>query len=159
MGTFSRVLAALLLSAAAAHAAPRAEIFGGYQYTHLQGGTNMNGWTGALTGNTGSLLGITADFSGVYGSGLDLYTYSFGPEIHAHLPIVKPFVHALFGGARLSASGSSSRGFAMYLGGGFDVGHGSIAWRVAQFDWLYTDFSGVHFNRNLRYATGLVLRF
>lgn len=159
MRTFCFCLAVLLVCSIAAQAAPVAEIFGGYQFTRLQGGTNMNGWNASLTGNTGHLLGITADLSGVYGSGLNLYTYTFGPEIHAHLPLVKPFVHALFGGARVSAGGFSNHGFAMFMGGGVDAGKGMIAWRVVQFDWLYTDFSGTHSSHNVRYSTGLVLRF
>ena len=159
MRKFSMCLAALLLCAAAAQATPKAEVFGGYQFTRLEGGTNMNGWNAALTGNVGSILGVTADFSQVYDSGLHYSTYTFGPELHAHLPIVKPFVHALFGGARLSAGGASANGFAMYFGGGVDAGHGPIAWRVAQFDWLDTRFSGVSSSKNVRISTGVVLRF
>jgi len=159
MRKFCPCLAIPLLCTMAAQAAPAAKIFGGYQYTRLQGGTNLNGWNGALTGNVGSLLGITVDLSGVYGSGLNFYTYTFGPEIHAHLPVVKPFVHALFGGARTSSHGVSSSGFAMHIGGGFDAGQHTIAWRVVQFDWLYTDFSGFHANHNVRVSTGLVFRF
>ena len=135
MRNFSLCLVAVLVLSTAALADPKAEIFGGYQFTHLEGRPNMNGWNGALTGNMGKLFGITADFSGVYGSGTHFYTYTFGPEVHAHLPtIVKPFVHALFGGSRQSIGIKSINGFAMYVGGGFDAGHGPIAWRVAQFD-------------------------
>lgn len=159
MRKFYLCFAALLLFAVTAQAAPKAEIFGGYQYTRLQGGTNMNGWNGALTGNMGHLLGITADLSGSYKSGFHLYTYTFGPEIHAHLPMVKPFVHALFGGARLSAGGVSTTGFAMYVGGGLDAGSGPIAFRVAQFDWMDMRFSGGNSSKNVRISTGLVLRF
>jgi hypothetical protein len=159
---------ALLMFAALAQAAPKAEVFGGYQFTRLEGGTNMSGWNGALTGNVGSLLGITADFSQVYKSGVHFTTYTFGPEIHAHLPLVKPFVHALVGGARFSAgavpvgsSGStfSTNGFASYFGGGIDAGSGLFAFRVAQFDWMYARFSGSGSSKNVRVSTGLVLRF
>jgi len=38
---------------------------------------------------------VTADFSGVDGSGPNVYTYTFGPEVHAHLPLLKPFAHAV----------------------------------------------------------------
>jgi hypothetical protein len=48
----------VILSAVAANAAPKAEIFGGYQYTHFDGGPNMNGWNGALTGNFNSWFGV-----------------------------------------------------------------------------------------------------
>jgi len=61
---FVYVVAVTFLSAAAL-AAPKAEIFGGYQLTHFDGGPNSSGWNAALTGNFNSWLGITADFSSV----------------------------------------------------------------------------------------------
>jgi hypothetical protein len=159
MRRFSLCVAALLVFAVAAQAAPKAEIFGGYQFTRTEGGANWNGWNASLTGNMGSFFGISADFSQVYNSGVHYSTYTFGPEVHAHLPLVKPFAHALFGGARASASGVSTNGFATYIGGGLDAGSGPIAWRVAQFDWLYDRFSGFGSSKNVRVSTGLVLRF
>jgi hypothetical protein len=150
---------ALLLCSGAAQAAPTAEVFGGYQYTRTEGGTGWNGWNAAITGNVAPLFGITADFSQVYNSGVHFTTYTFGPEVHAHLPLVKPFAHALFGGARASASGvSSTNGFAAYIGGGIDAGRGAFAVRVAQFDWLYDRFSGIGSGKNTRFSAGLVIR-
>ena len=159
MRKFSLCLAVLLLFAVAAQAAPKAEIFGGYQYSRTEGAVSWSGWNGALTGNMGSFLGITADFSQVYKSGVHYSTYTFGPEVHAHLPLVKPFAHALFGGARLSGGGANINGFAGYFGGGIDAGSGLIGFRVAQFDWLYTRFSGVSSSKNVRLSSGIVLRF
>jgi hypothetical protein len=152
-------LAILMCSAVAANAGTKAEIFGGYQFTRLDGGPNMNGWNGAVTGDFAHFLGVTADFSGVYGSGLSFQTYTFGPEVHAHLPLIKPFAHALFGGARASSGGVSSSGFDMMVGGGVDVGHGPLAFRVAQFDWMLTRFSGFTDHNNVRVSSGIVLRF
>lgn len=54
---------------------------GGYQFTQLNGGPNLNGWNAALTGYVNSFFGITADLTEVYGSGLRFHTYTFGPEI------------------------------------------------------------------------------
>src|SRR5713101_4617776 len=71
----------VLLFAAVAQAQSKAELFGGYQYTRPDGGPNLNGWNGALTGNFNQTFGITADFSGSYGSGLNFYTYTFGPKL------------------------------------------------------------------------------
>jgi len=159
MRKFSLCLAALLVFAVAAQAAPKAEVFGGYQYTRLEGGINMNGWNGALTGNVGKFFGITADLSGTYHSGGHLYTYTFGPEVHAHLPVVKPFAHALFGGINAGGNGGLANGFASYMGGGIDAGHGSFAVRVVQFDWMYAHFSGGSSSKNVRISVGLVGRF
>jgi hypothetical protein len=83
----------------------KAEVFGGYQLTHFDGGPNSNGWNAALTGNFLPFLGVTADFSGVYNSGTHFYTYTFGPEVHARALGVKPFAHALFGGGTFSRGG------------------------------------------------------
>src|SRR5260221_2990299 len=159
MRKVSLCLAALLVCAVAAQAAPKAEIVVGYQFTRTEGGTDWNGWNGALSGNVGSFLGITVDFSQVYNSGVHYSTYTFGPEVHAHLPMVKPFAHVLVGGARLSGGGGSVNGFATYFGGGVDAGSGPLAWRVAQFDWLYDRFSGIGSSKNARISTGLVIRF
>ena len=52
----------------AQESAPRAEFFGGYQYTRFDGGTNANGWNTSLTGNVNNWFGVAADFSGAYAS-------------------------------------------------------------------------------------------
>jgi hypothetical protein len=148
-----------VLALSSAVQAQKAVIFGGYQYTHIDPSWNGNGWNGALTGNFAPWLGIRADFSGAYKSGLKFHTYTFGPEVALPLPIVKPFVHALFGGARASGGGSSTNGFDMMYGGGLDYGHGPIAFRVIQFDWMVTRFSGSTDKSNVRACTGIVLRF
>ena len=46
---------------------PKAEIFGGYQLTRLDG-TTLNGWNAALTGNLNHWFGVTGDLSGAYKS-------------------------------------------------------------------------------------------
>lgn len=153
------LLMGLLLFVGMAQAEPRAEVFGGYQYTHLDPSVNDNGWNAALTGNFNQWLGVTADFSGAYESGFKFHTYTFGPVVSAHLPIAKPFVHALFGGATASGGGTSFTGFDMMLGGGLDVGHGPLAWRLVQADWMITRFSGFTDKKNTRVSTGIVLRF
>ncbi len=140
--------------------AQKAEVFGGYQLTHFDGGPNSNGWNAALTGNFLPFLGVTADFSGVYNSGTHFYTYTFGPEVHARALGVKPFAHALFGGGTFSGGGVSSTGFTTYLGAGLDVKIlPFVSARLAQVDWMTTRFSGVTNKNNMRYSAGLVLRF
>lgn len=142
-----------------ARAESKAVIFGGYQYTHLDGGPNMNGFNGALTGNFNHYLGITADLSGSYKSGLHLYTYTFGPQLSVDLPVIRPFAHVLLGGAKATAAGVSNSGFTTMVGGGVDVGHGLIGLRLGQFDWMLTRFNGVTDKKNVRFSTGLVLNF
>ncbi len=140
-------------------AAQRVEIFGGYQFTHLDPHFNASGWNASLTGNFKHVLGITADFSGAYKDQVKVYTYTFGPVLTARLPVVQPFVHALFGGMTITDGGSTT-GFAMLVGGGLDIGmRKGIGFRLVQADWMSLRFSGNTDNKNVRVSTGIVLKF
>jgi hypothetical protein len=149
--------------------APRAEIFGGYQYTRFDGGMNANGWDTALTGNLNRWFGVAADFSGAYksqnGVSFNNYTYTFGPVISwRHNAAFTPFTHFLAGGFRASAAFSglsgSSTGFAMMFGGGVDVkATQHVALRAVQFDWLSMRSNGYSDNNNMRISTGLLFRY
>jgi hypothetical protein len=143
--------------------AQKVEIFGGAQYEHLQSSYNAVGWNGALTGNFKHFLGITADFSGVYNSRRtesSVYTYTVGPVLTARLPVVQPFVHALFGGATSSAAGESASAFAMLIGGGLDVGlRKGIGLRLVQADWLFTKFGDRTQDKQGRVSAGIVIKF
>ncbi len=175
------LVCAVLLFSAAAMAEDKADIFGGYQYLHVSSGTsgvsgvNLNGWNGALSGYFNRHVGLTADFSGTYGTpsfqgvgiSTHVYTYMFGPVVRADAGKLEPFAHALFGGAHISGSANvggvtgsaSDSGFAWALGGGVDykfLPH--VAIRVGQFDFLQTHISGDSQN-NFRYSGGVVFRF
>jgi opacity protein-like surface antigen len=162
--------------------AQKAEVFGGYQYVHASSGNsglgsfNLNGWNIAGTAFFHRYLGLTADFSGTYGTpnfqgvgvSTHLYTYMFGPELRAaNGSKIVPFAHVLFGGAHISGSVSSGgvsvstsdSGFAWAAGGGLDykaLPH--IALRVGQFDFLQTHISS-NTQNNFRYSGGIVIRF
>jgi hypothetical protein len=155
--------AVLLCTFSLGASAQKVEIFGGYQFTHLQPAFNASGWNAAVTGNFKHVLGIAADFSGAYKDRVHAHTYTIGPVFTARLPVVQPFVHALFGGVTLSGTApnvGSNTGFAMLLGGGLDVGlRKGIGIRIVQADWMSTRFSGDTFNRNLRVSAGLVVKF
>ncbi len=154
------VLAGLLLAAGTALALPKAEVFAGYQFTRFNGGVNANGWNAALTGKWNSFLGITADFSGAYRSGVTWHSYTFGPQVSAPLPVVRPFAHFLIGGITASASGAHSTAFDTMLGGGLDYGQGKpLSWRLIQVDWIILHNSGVTDRNNARLSTGIMLRF
>jgi len=141
--------------------AQKAEIFGGYQFTHLQPAFNASGWNVSLTGNFKHFLGITGDFSGAYKDNVNVHTYTVGPVLTARLPVVQPFVHALFGGITTSTSrGASDTGFAMLVGGGIDIGlRKGIGLRILQADWLSTRFEDNTNNSNFRASAGLVIKF
>jgi hypothetical protein len=141
----------------------RVELFGGAQFEHLESSYNAVGWNASLTGNFKHVLGITGDFSGVYKSrrtDSSVYTYTVGPVLTARLPVVQPFVHALFGGARISAGSTSDNAFAMLIGGGLDLGfRKGIGFRLVQADWLFTKFSGQTQDRQGRVSAGIVIKF
>lgn len=143
--------------------AQRVEIFGGAQFEHLESSYNAVGWNASLTGNFKHVLGITGDFSGVYNShrtNSSVYTYTVGPVLTARLPVIQPFVHALFGGATASTNGASSSAFAMFLGGGLDIGmRKGIGFRLLQADWLMTKFADQTQDRQGRVSAGIVLKF
>jgi opacity protein-like surface antigen len=127
------------------------ELYGGYQFTHLQPAFNANGWNASLTGNFKHVLGITGDFSGAYKEGIHSYTYTVGPVLTARLPVVQPFVHALFGGIT-AGDGRSTSGFAMLVGGGIDIGlRKGIGFRLVQADWLSTHVPNETRNRKVRF--------
>ncbi|HKF52503.1 MAG TPA: hypothetical protein VKB26_09340 [Candidatus Acidoferrales bacterium] len=177
------------LSAGTAHA--QVEIFGGYSYLRptvnvqssiavtcpigppcvpgtSQTHPNLNGWEAAGTFNAFKLLGVTADFSGNYGtvqgSPLHVNTYLFGPQLHFPGPI-SPFIHALVGGAHetLGASGltsaSAENTFATALGGGIDIKTVPfVSLRLIQIDDLVTRF-GSATQHQPRASAGIVIHF
>jgi hypothetical protein len=171
MGKFIGITLLFWLFSSAAVAAdfPKAEVFGGYQYTRFEGGVNANGWNAALTGNLNHWFGVTADFSGAYKSenGVDFknYTYTFGPVVSMlQSGSFTPFAHALFGGFHASASfggfSGSVNGFASLIGGGVDIKvTPQVAVRAVQVDWLLAHAEGATSKSNARISTGLVLRF
>ena len=81
-----RKLASLILLlwlaslSAAAQDFPKAEIFGGYQLTRLDG-TTLNGWNAALTGNLNHWFGVTARLQ----RRLQIGGRRGLPQLHLHL--------------------------------------------------------------------------
>lgn len=172
----------MLPALALAQDAPKAEVFGGYQYFHANGGSgvnsfNLNGWDAAASGFFNKYFGVTGDFSGSYGTpsiagvgvSTHVYTYMFGPVVRmTNDSKIEPFAHALFGGAHISGSvgvgggvsaSASDSGFAWAAGGGLDYKATShISVRLGQFDFLQTHISNDTQN-NFRYSGGIVLRF
>lgn len=134
---------------------PKVEIFGGYSFLYPNttlnainpGATlpvaigqesNPRGVGAALTYNFTRWLGVTADFSGHWGSGeagpnlpagdvgsLDdsrFYNASIGPKLTYRKPHFAPFVEALGGWHRLSSEGYGSSDAIGFIGGaGIDV--------------------------------------
>ena len=161
-------LFAVCAMAAETGSAPKAEFFGGYQYTRLQGGVNANGFDFALNGNFNNYFGITGDFGSSFttqsGVSFHNYTYTFGPQLSLRAnKAYTPFVHILFGGDHASASfggvSATGNGYAMLGGGGVDFNFSQhMAFRGGA-DWLLLHNSGVTNSKNMRMVTGIVFRY
>jgi len=159
---------------------PRYEIAGGYSFVRFVPGEpndafNSHGGTGSFTYNAARWFGLTAEFGGYRftnsGSGASgvFTTYLFGPRANLRrFDYFVPFVEALFGGAGagVALTGDQKRQtFAMAFGGGVDmVISKNLAWRVAQIDYLQTNFTGTAVGGNgiensARLGTALVYRW
>jgi len=181
-----------------AHAQEQLKLFVGYSYlrptvTYDQSSTcpfacpavpgsvtkhpNWNGYEFSATAKFLPFIGITADFSGHYGtvtgsSSGHVQTYLFGPEM-AYPAKVSPFVHALVGvahqavgsgtstsnGVPVDVFSSSENAFAAALGGGIDLHIAPfLSFRAIQLDYLMTRFHSGTQNQP-RASTGIVVSF
>ena len=167
------ILAVLIVFAAApalAQEAPKAELFGGYEYLHFDGGGNCHGGGANLAYNVKDWLGGVADLGVCKVTGLpsgvsaNAFNYLFGPRVsYRSYGSLTPFAQVLFGGERLGAGYSgvgsaSANSFAMTLGGGADYKFTDHVSFRGQVEYLYTHFSGSGQN-NARIEAGIVYRW
>jgi outer membrane protein OmpA-like peptidoglycan-associated protein len=166
---------------------PRYEFAGMYDYINFAPGSpfanfNSQGGSASFTYNASKWLGLTGELGGydfkrslfpLTGSSADIngsfLTYLFGPRLNLRkFDHFVPFAEFLVGGAKsgIELVGVSSQStFAVAAGGGVDmVITKNFAWRVAQLDYLMTNFSGLALGptgrqNNFRAGTGLVWRF
>ena len=138
---------------------------------------NLNGYDFSATYKFLPFVGVSADFSGQYGtvtgsSSGHLQTYLLGPEL-AFPAKVSPFVHGLIGiahqavaagtsfsnGVPVDVFSASDNAFATALGGGIDLHIAPfLSFRAIQLDYLVTRFHSSTQNQP-RASTGLVLCF
>jgi hypothetical protein len=162
------IILVLSLTAAAADY-PKGEFYGGYQYTHLEGGINGNGFDFAVTGNANKWFGVTGDIGSAYatvdGVSTSTYTYTFGPKFSFRSnERYTPFAHFLIGGfhsgAGYQGASASVNGFATLIGGGVDFKIAPrIAVRMPQFDWFLAHADGSTSSKNVRLSFGVVVGF
>jgi hypothetical protein len=164
---------------------PKVEVFGGYSFSHyslFSTGHNLNGWGASISGNMTKYLGVTADFSGAYGSepyippcvavfpappgciartqDLTAYHFLFGPRFTLRTHVVTPFAQALFGVVNIRQEKDGNRSdFAMGFGGGVDVPLGKhVAYRPFQADYIPTKrpYGVGGWDYDFRVETGIV---
>lgn len=156
----------------------------GFIETGTSSPANYNGWEASATGFVYKFVGITADFTGHYGTttingnglpsaSVSRFSFMAGPVVALRRPGFQPFVHALFGGV-FNRFGTFVTGedmanvpnytkFAWAIGGGLDVNiHGHWAVRVGQFDFeriavpaAVGSYTPVN---GFRFSTGLIFR-
>ena len=153
-------------------------LFFGYSYynTNLTGGRiSLNGWEGSIEGKVLPFIGLVGDFSGHYGSEssanctaprLDCgafngnssqYHFLAGPRVSASVGKVRPFAELLVGATHVNIA-TTSTSFATAVGGGLDYRvFRVLAWRF-QVDYVHTHLFALP-QDNLRFSTGIVLRF
>jgi len=166
---------------------PKYEVAVTYDYVNFNPGSpfagfNNHGAAGSFTYNASKWLGLTAEVGG-YQFERNLFpltgnnnsvqgtftSYLFGPRVNLRrFNRFIPFAEFLVGAASSSievTGGSDQSAFALAAGGGIDyVLFKNVAWRVGQFDYFMTSFSGSALavssrQNNFRAATGVVLRF
>jgi hypothetical protein len=152
-------LTSMLAMAQGGGEVPRPEVYGGFQFTSTDGGWHAEGFNTSANFYLTRWVGVTGDFSGVYNSGANLYTYTAGPVVSTHSGSFSPYAHALFGGAHAGGGGVGNSGVAMLFGGGVDFGKHKLVFRAVQFDWMVLRFSGITDKNNMRVNTGLLYRF
>lgn len=155
------VLVTICSLPASAQEHPKGELFGGYQFTHLNPDINANGWNASIAGNVNNWLGVAADVSGAYKNGGKLHTLMVGPVFSLRKSEnVTPFAHVLVGAGFASGGGSTSTAFATAIGGGMDVKVSEhVAVRLIQADWLLFRSGGETDKKSARVSAGLVFRF
>jgi Outer membrane protein beta-barrel domain len=147
---------------------PKAEFFGGYQYSHLEGGVNANGFDLAVNGNFNNYFGVAADLGSSFttqsGVSVHNYTYTFGPQLSLRANKgYTPFVHALIGGDHASASAGgisvTGNGMAVFAGGGVDININQYMAFRGSADWMMLHNSGNTSSKNFRMPIGIVFKF
>lgn len=157
------LLLAFVAAPALAQEGPRAELFGGYEYLHLNpGGIGCHGFGTNLAYNLNNWFGAVGDFGVCKETGGSTFhdvNYLFGPRVsYRSYGRVTPFAQVLFGGQHLAGSGLASDSFAMTLGGGADYRYNEHISFRGQAEYLYTHFAGTRQN-NARIEVGIVYRW
>ena len=167
------------LAQSSSYSTPAYEVSGDFSYVRARsnnsGGFNLLGGSGEFTYHVRNWLALTADGGGYVFRGFPagvsstMYTYAAGPRFtFRRYRRATPFVQALLGGGRLTASSdnvhAAENSVVMLAGGGIDVPVSQhFAIRAVQADYLLTRFSLANGSsatqHNLRLSFGVVFRF
>ena len=149
---------------------PKWDFTAAYVYNDLetpapQSRATLHGASGALAWNFRRWAALEGDvtYTRTIGSGTTrgLLSATAGPRFTARGSFAQPFVHALFGGGRLTGFGNSTNGWVGKMGGGLDlVANKHVAIRAFQFDYYryHGNTSGVGNQRLDNFTLSLGVR-
>jgi hypothetical protein len=100
------------------------EFSGGYQYTHVQGGSLPRGWYADYAVPVRGVWAVFGEVNGAYKNGSKQHVYGGGIRYMARMtPTVRPFAQVLVGAATFGfcCGFGSVTDFAMQFGGGVNI--------------------------------------
>jgi hypothetical protein len=144
---------------------PNGNVYAGVSYAQLTDVINTQsyrGWTGsfeALPFTRFPRIGLVADGSGYYRSGVKQYNIVAGPRLSATIGKWRPFVHGMAGIRHVNSFGFVYNPLVIDIGGGADykLPFKNFSWRV-QGDYMHGHYHSANQN-DYRASTGIVWRF
>lgn len=172
------LLVLILSPLATAQDRPKVVLFGGYSFASIKPASSVervetNGWHTNVAIRA-TVVDLVADFSGHYGTlsgtGMNVHTFMFGPRFAYHGKKVSWFVHSLYGVSRIKVNGDilnsvfngkSDTAFNFIPGGGgLEIKiNEKIAFRVIEFDLIFSGWGKGTTQIHPRLSTGVVFRF
>jgi len=144
---------------------PNGNVYGGVSYGQLTDVINQQSYRGfegsfeALPFTRFPRLGLVADGSGYFRTGVTQYVFVGGPRVSVNFGRWRPFVHAMAGIRHINSYSFVYNPIAVDVGGGLDyrLGFKNFSWRF-QGDYLHGNYGSAQQN-DYRASTGIVWRF
>jgi hypothetical protein len=144
---------------------PNGNVYAGVSYGQISDVINQQSYRGfegsfeALPFTRFPRLGLVADGSGYFRTGVTQYVFVGGPRVSVNFGRWRPFVHAMAGIRHINSYGFVYNPIAIDVGGGADykLGFKNFSWRL-QGDYLHGNYGTAQQN-DYRASTGIVWRF
>ncbi len=144
---------------------PNGNVYAGVSYAQLTNVTNTQSYRGfngsfeALPFTRFPRIGLVADGSGFYRSGVKQYLLAGGPRFSLNYGKWRPFLDAMAGIRHVDSNGTVYNSLAVDFGGGADykLPFKNFSWRL-QGDYVHSYYHSANQN-DYRASTGVVWRF
>ena len=144
---------------------PNGNVYAGISYAQLTDVINVQSYRGfngsfeALPFTRFPRIGLVADGSGFYRSGVKQYNFVGGPRFSLSYDKWRPFVHAMAGIRHIDSYNFISNPLVIDIGGGADykLPFKNFSWRL-QGDYMHSHYQSASQN-DYRASTGIVWRF